>query len=91
LLPGAYRNKADEMKKLLAIATTALTIAAFTTDSASARHHHRHHRMDHGMTTGMGAGGMRGNNAELGGNNGNSASGSNSLGHIPGGYNGSGK
>jgi hypothetical protein len=92
LLPGAYRNKADEMKKLLAIATTALTIAAFTMDSASARHHHRHHRIDHGMTTGMGAGGgMRGNNAELGGNNGNSASGSNSLGHIPGGDSGAGK
>jgi hypothetical protein len=43
------------------------------------------------MTTGMGAGGMRGNNAELGGNNGNSASGSNSLGHIPGGDSGGGK
>jgi hypothetical protein len=79
------------MKKLLAIATTALTIAAFTTDGASARHHHRHHRMSDRMTTGMGAGGMRGNNAELGGNNGNSASGSNSLGHIPGGDSGGGK
>ncbi len=39
-----------------------------------------------GMTTGMG-----GNNAELRGNNGNSASGDNSLGHVKGGNSGADK
>ena len=84
---GGTINGDRKLKKLLAIATASLMIAAFTTDAASARHHHHHHgyRMSHGM---MGA---PGNNAELGGNNGNSASGDNSLGHIKGGYNGSGK
>jgi hypothetical protein len=47
--------------------------------------------MSPGMTTGSSTGGMGGSNAELSGNNGNSGSGSNSLGHIKGGYNGSGK
>jgi hypothetical protein len=66
------------LKKLLAIA--ALMTMAFTMDAASARHHHHHH-------------GYRsyGNNAAMSGNNGNSGSGDNSLGHIKGGYNGSGK
>jgi hypothetical protein len=41
-----------------------------------------------GMTTGMG---MGGSNAELQGNNGNSASGDNSLGHVKGGNIGAGK
>jgi hypothetical protein len=40
-----------------------------------------------GMTTGMGMG----NNAELQGNSGNSASGDNSLGHVKGGNIGAGK
>jgi hypothetical protein len=41
-----------------------------------------------GVTTGMG---MGGNDAELQGNNGNSASGDNSLGHVKGGNIGAGK
>jgi hypothetical protein len=65
-----------EMRKLLAIATVSLVMAGFTVDAASARHHHRH--IGHGMTVGSS---MRsvGGNAELRGNNGNSARGSNSL------------
>jgi hypothetical protein len=70
------------MKKLLAMTTAVLVIAGLTTTAASARrHHHRYH----------GSSWMRapGNNAELQGNNGNSGSGSNSLGHIKGGNTGS--
>ena len=68
------------MKKLLAVVTASLVIAGFTVDSASARHHHRHGRMGHhGMTVGSSMRGFAGSNAELRGNNGNSASGSNSL------------
>jgi hypothetical protein len=69
------------MRKLLAVTAAALLVAGFTMDSASARHHHRHGKnMNEGMTVGSsmrGAGG--GSNAELRGNNGNSAGGSNSL------------
>jgi hypothetical protein len=68
-----------EMRKLLAVVTASLVIAGFTMDSASARHHHRHGRMDHKMTVGSSMRGAGGGNAELRGNNGNSASGSNSL------------
>ena len=67
------------MKKLLVVATALLIVAAFTVDAASARHHHRiHQRTGHAMTTGS-AIGPAGSNAELKGNNGNSAGGSNSL------------
>jgi hypothetical protein len=78
----------SNMKKILLVAMASLAMAAFTTDAASARHHQRvHHRMSHnttsgttsGMTTGSGMGANGGSNAELKGNNGNSASGSNSL------------
>jgi hypothetical protein len=73
------------MKKFLAIAAASLAVAAFTMDAASARHHHRgYHRMSYGMTTGYG-------NAAMSGNNGNSGSGSNSVGHIKGGNIGGGK
>jgi hypothetical protein len=68
-----------EVRKLLAVATASLVIAGFTVDSASARHHHRHGRIGHGMTVGSSMRGSGGGNAELRGNNGNSASGSNSL------------
>lgn len=67
------------MRKLLAVMTASLVMAGFTVESASARHHHRHGRMSHGMTVGSSMRGFAGGNAELRGNNGNSASGSNSL------------
>jgi hypothetical protein len=80
------------MKKVLTIAITALTIASFTATGASAKKY-RHHRSGHAMTTGMsnGSPGMTGGNAALTGNNGNSGSGSNSLGHIKGGNVGGGQ
>jgi hypothetical protein len=62
-----------EMRKLLTVVIASVVVAGFTMDSASARHHHRHGKMSHGMTM------KGGSNAELRGNNGNSASGSNSL------------
>jgi hypothetical protein len=68
-----------EMKKLLAVMTASLVIAGFTLDSAFAKHHYRHGRMGHGITVGSSMRGVGGGNAELRGNNGNSASGSNSL------------
>jgi hypothetical protein len=64
------------MRKFLAVMAAAIVIAGFTIDSASARHHHRHGRMGLGMFSMRGLGGS---NAELRGNNGNSANGSNSL------------
>jgi hypothetical protein len=64
-----------EMTKFLAVMTVALVIAGFTIDSASARHHHRHGGLGHWFSMR----GLSGSNAELRGNNGNSASGSNSL------------
>ena len=71
------------MKKLLAMSAALLAVAAFTMDSASARHHH-YHRAHHGWV-------HFGGNAAMSGNNGNSAHGSNSLGHIKGGNLGAGK
>jgi hypothetical protein len=64
-----------EMRKFLAVMTVALVIAGFTIDSASARHHHRHGGLGHWFSMR----GLSASNAELRGNNGNSASGSNSL------------
>jgi hypothetical protein len=81
------------MKKFLAAAAATLIVATFTLDAASARHryrghyyhHHYHPYMSYGRT-----GGYWGN-AAMSGNNGNSGSGSNSLGHIRGGNIGAGK
>jgi len=68
------------MKKLLLVMTALLMAGAFTVDAASARHHHRAHHRVSGATTGMSTGsGPAGSNAELKGNNGNSAGGSNIL------------
>jgi hypothetical protein len=79
-----------KMKKLFSLTAAGLLVAGLTVSAADAkhrRHHHMHHASMHRkMTTGMG-----GNNAELMGNNGNSASGSNSLGHIKGGNVGAGE
>lgn len=58
-----------EMKKIFAIVAIAIMASGATT--ATARTHHRHH---HYWSLGF-----RGSNAELRGNNANSASGSNSL------------
>lgn len=89
------------MKKIMTFGAVALLVAGATITDASAkkmRHHHRHSgqgmsqgmNMGPGTTTGAGRG-YGGNNAELMGNNGNSAQGSNSLGHIQGGNLGGGK
>ncbi len=82
--------KGDAMKKLLAITTTALIVVGFTAGTASAKKYHRHHKPGYGMSA-RGATGFTGGNAAMSGNNGNSASGSNSLGHIKGGNIGGGK
>jgi hypothetical protein len=60
------------MKKIFAIIAVVMVAAAATTATATARSHHRYHH--HGWTVGL-----RGSNAELRGNNGNSARGLNSL------------
>jgi len=60
------------MKKLLTLAAASLMIAGLTMDAASARHRHYSHH-------GFGFFKLRASNAELRGNNANSASGSNSL------------
>jgi hypothetical protein len=93
VLVWGSQRKASEMKKLMVISTVALMVAGFTADSAFAKHHyhHRGHRMGSGMTTGSSMGSGSGGNAALSGNNGNSASGSNSLGHVKGGDIGGGK
>jgi hypothetical protein len=81
------------MKKILAMAMAGLMIASFSVTGASAKKH-RTHKSAHGMTTGMGSGpstGMTGGNAALSGNNGNSGSGPNSVGHVQGGNIGAGK
>jgi hypothetical protein len=102
---GALRSTGLTMKKIMTFGAVALLVAGATITDASAkkmRHHHRHsgQGMSQGMSQGMnmgpgtttGAGrGYGGNNAELMGNNGNSAQGSNSLGHIQGGNLGGGK
>ncbi len=61
------------MKKIFAIMAVVTVAAAATTATATARSHHRGHH-HHGWTLGL-----RASNAELRGNNGNSASGRNSL------------
>src|SRR5882757_9939454 len=92
---GAARRGLNRMnmKTFLAVAAATLIVATFTLDAASARHryrghyhyHHHHPYMSYGRT-----GGYWGN-AAMSGNNGNSGSGSNSLGHIKGGNIGGGK
>jgi hypothetical protein len=72
---GGADSMEVEMRKFLAVMTAAVVIAGFTIDSASARHHHRHGGPGHGFSMR----GLGGSNAELRGNNSNSASGSNSL------------
>lgn len=86
------------MKKILSLAAAALLMAGLSSGAASAkhqRHHHHHHHYSHpiqsGVTTERGPMFGWGNNAELMGNNGNSASGDNSLGHIKGGNIGAGE
>jgi len=60
------------MRKFFAIMAVATVAAAATTTAATARSHHRYHH--HGLSVGL-----RSSNAELRGNNGNSAQGSYSL------------
>jgi hypothetical protein len=84
------------MRRLFAVTAAALIVAGMTTAPAFAKHrkHHSRHYMSSQMPSGqVGTTGMarRGNNAELMGNNGNSAQGSNSVGHIQGGNIGGGK
>jgi hypothetical protein len=85
--------KVHKMKKFFSVAATALLVAGLSVGVASAKPRKHAARSTHsgmqGATTGSAP--MRGNNAELMGNNGNSASGSNSLGHIQGGNIGAGK
>jgi hypothetical protein len=78
------------MKKLLAITTTALMIAGFSVSAASAKKYHKHSKPNHSSSARPSAG-FTGGNAAMSGNNGNSASGSNSLGNIKGGNIGGGK
>lgn len=59
------------MKRIFAIMAVATVVAGATITTASARYHHRHY---HGWSVGL-----RGSNAELRGNNGNSGGGRNSL------------
>jgi hypothetical protein len=82
------------MKKILATAAAALMIASFTVTAASAKKVHRGYKAHHGYYGTYGQ--MRGpaifrGNAAMSGNHGNSAYGSNSLGHIKGGNIGGGK
>jgi hypothetical protein len=60
------------MKKIFAMMAVAIVVAGATTATATARSHHRGHHHHWSI-------GIRGSNAELRGNNGNSAAGSNSL------------
>jgi hypothetical protein len=81
------------MRKYLAIAAASLIVTASSMDTAFARHLHRFHHINApsggtsttGVTTGTNP---RGNDAELGGNNANSGSGPNSVGHAQGGNSG---
>jgi hypothetical protein len=88
---GRYRGL--NMKKILATAAAALMIASFTATAASAKKVHRGYKAHHGYYGAYGQ--MRGpaifrGNAAMSGNHGNSAYGSNSLGHIKGGNIGGG-
>jgi hypothetical protein len=77
------------MNKLLSVTAAMLVAAALSTGAASAKHHrHPVQPISHAATA---PAQPVGNNAELMGNNGNSGSGMNSLGHIPGGDNGGGE
>ena len=64
---GAY-----PMKRIFAVMAIMTVVAGATMATATARTHHRGHHHHWSM-------GLRGSNAELRGNNGNSAGGSNSL------------
>ncbi len=77
------------MKRCLSVMVAALLITGLSAAPASAKHrrHHMRHASD-GMTTGLAP--IPGS-AALSGNNGNSGSGSNSVGHIQGGNIGAGK
>jgi hypothetical protein len=84
------KRKATRMKKLLSITGAALLIAGLSAAPASAKKRHHMAQGRSQMTTGASPM-ARGNNAELMGNNATSAEGSNSLGHLLGGNNGSGR
>lgn len=83
------------MKKFLSVTATALLIAGLTSGAASAKHRRHHVYPGQAYPSQRGWTGSPppffGSNAELMGNNGNSASGDNSLGHIKGGNSGAGK
>jgi hypothetical protein len=94
------------MKKLFAVSAAALMALSVTATTASAkkmkRGYHSHHTYDYGPRgyyrgPGYNSYGMMrrsspfSGNAAMSGNNGNSAYGSNSLGHIQGGNIGGGK
>ena len=81
---GQFRNeRAKPMKKLLSVTIAALLVAGLSAGSAFAKHRRYHAKTGYsGMMTG---------NAAMRGNHGNSASGSNSVGHIQGGNIGAGK
>jgi hypothetical protein len=81
------------MKKVISATAAAFLIAGLASAPAVAKKHHRRMQNQNAVTTGSAPSDpmMRGNNAELMGNNGTSAQGSNSLGHLQGGNNGSGR
>jgi hypothetical protein len=82
------------MQKLFVVASAAVIIASISVAPASAKQRKQHirHHMSSGQSSGtVGSAPMRGNNAELMGNSGNSGQGSNSLGNIQGGNVGGGK
>ena len=78
------------MKKILATAAAALMIASFTATAASAKKIHRAHHGYYGSYGQMRGPAIFRGSAAMSGNHGNSAYGSNSLGHIKGGNIGGG-
>jgi hypothetical protein len=79
--------KASKMNKMFFSVVAVLLMAGLSAGPASAKskRHGMHHsmKMPSGMTTGRSS--MTGGNAALSGNNGNSGSGSNSVGNVKGG------
>ena len=82
---------ASSMEKILSVTASAMLIAGLAISPASAKKRQRDMHTQSQKTTGAASPMVRGNNAALLGNNGNSGQGDNSLGHIKGGNIGGGK
>lgn len=79
------------MKTFLALASAAtVLLASYSAASAAPKRPHHGHKAYYNSYNMMRSSPFRGN-AAMSGNNGNSASGSNSLGHIKGGDSGAGE